>query len=125
MAPPSTDDPELPQRPKRSAHLVHKQLRLLPGRKMRALGKAVVVDELGIRLLSPTLRRLVDLFGESAHSDRDLDASNIEEAAGRKIMPGVPVEACRGYRGVCQPVERDVVKDVVPRQPFRLAVENA
>ena len=52
------------------------------------------MDELGIRLLRPTLRRLVDLFGESAHGDRDLDAPHIEEAAGRKIMPGVPVEAC-------------------------------
>jgi hypothetical protein len=37
---------------------------------------------------------LVDLFGESAHGNRDLDAPHIEEAAGRKIMPGVPVEAC-------------------------------
>jgi hypothetical protein len=36
---------------------------------MRALGEPVVVDELGIRLLSPTLGRLVDLFGESAHGD--------------------------------------------------------
>src|SRR5262245_66543471 len=91
---PSTNDRALPQRLERSAHLVHKQFRLFPGRKMRALGEAVVVDELGIRLLGPTLRRLVDLFGESAHCDRDLDAPNIEEAAGRKIMPSIPVEAC-------------------------------
>ena len=82
------------------------------------------MDELGIRLLSPALRRLVDLVGESAHGDRDLDAPHVEEAAGRKIMPGVPVEARRGDRGVRQPVERDVVEDVVPRQPFRLAVER-
>src|SRR5437016_8948238 len=91
---PSTDDLELPQRFECSAHLVHKELRLLPGRKVRAFGEPVVVDELGIRLLSPTLRCLVDLFAESAHGDRDLDAPHIKEAAGRKIMPRVPVEAC-------------------------------
>src|SRR5262245_31123980 len=92
---------------------------------MRAPGDAVVVDELGIRLLSPTPRRLVDLFGESAHGHRDCDAPYIEETAGRKLVPRVPVEACRGDRGVRQPVERDVVEDIVPRQPFRLAVESA
>src|SRR6476660_6597272 len=92
---------------------------------MGALGEPVVVDELGIGLLSPTLGRLVDLFGKSAHGDWDLDAPHIEEAASRKMMPGVPVEACGGDRGVRQPVERDVVEDVVPRQPFRFAVKNA
>src|SRR6202022_378365 len=93
----------LAQRFECRAKFAHKQLRLFPGRKMRALGEPVVVDELGIRLLSPTLRRLVDLFGESAHGDRDLDAPHIEEAAGWKIMPGVPVEACGGDRGVRHP----------------------
>src|SRR5215470_19908025 len=87
--------------------------RLFPRRKMRALGEAVVVDELGIRLLSPPLRRLVDLFAESAHGDRDLDAPHIEEAAWRKIMSVIPVEACGGDRGVRQPVERDVIEDIV------------
>ena len=85
---------------------------------MAALGEPVVVDELGIRLLRPALRRLVDLVGEGAHGDRDLDAPRIEEAARRK-MRVVPVEARRGDRGVRQPVERDVVEDVVPRQALR------
>src|SRR5207248_4857085 len=122
---PSTVRPLTTQRFERSAHLVHKRLRLLPRGKVRALWDAVVVDELGIRLLSPALRRLVDLFGESAHGDRDLDAPHIEEAARRKVMLRVPVEACRRDRGVRQPVEREVVEDVVPRHPFWPAVERA
>src|SRR5262245_46071024 len=85
---------ELAQRLTAREHGGHEQLRLFPRREVSAFGEPVVVDQLGIRLLSPTLRRLVDLFGESAHGDRDLDAPHVEEAAGRKIMPGVPVEAC-------------------------------
>src|SRR5712672_2656175 len=111
------------QRPEARANLRDKMLRLLPGREVGALVELVVVDELWIRLLSPTRRRLVDLFGESAHGDGDLHAPHIEEAAGWKIMPGIPVEACRGDRGVRQPIERDVVEHVVPRQPFRLTIE--
>src|SRR6516165_9477151 len=91
---------------------------------MGTLGETIVVDELRISLLSPTLRCLVNLFGEGAYGDRDLDASRVEETS-RQIVGGVPVEACRGDRGVRQPVQRDVVEDIVPRQPFGLAVENA
>src|ERR1700722_693087 len=92
---------------------------------MTAPGKPVVVDEPGIRLLGPTLRGLVDLVGESAHRDRDLDASHVEETARWQIMRRVPVETRRRDRGICQPIERDVVKNVVAAQPFRLAVESA
>src|SRR6266850_2015139 len=95
----------LSQRLERRAQIGHEKLRLLPGREVGALVVLVEEDEFGISLLSPTLWRLVDLFGESAHGDRDLDAPHIEEAtAGRKSMPGVPVQACRGDGGVRQPV---------------------
>ena len=93
--------------------------RLLPGGEVAALGKPVVVDELRIGLLGPALRRLVDLVGEGADGDRDLDAPRIEEAA-RREMRIVPIEPRRGDRGVGQPVQRDVVEDVVPRQALRL-----
>ena len=43
-------------------------------------------------ILSPTLRCLVNLFGEGAYGDRDLDASGVEEAS-CQIVGGVPVEA--------------------------------
>ena len=36
-----------------------------------------------------------------------------------------PVEARRGDRRVRQPIERDVVEDIVPGQPLRLSVEDA
>src|SRR5215471_12594636 len=77
----------------RCAHLGYEKLRLFPRRKMGTLREPVVVDELGISLLSPTLRCLVNLFGEGAHGDRDLDASRVEEASSQ-IVAGVPVEAC-------------------------------
>ena len=85
----------------------------------------IIIDEFGIRLLGPSPRRLVDFFGESAHGDRDLDASHIEEAARRKIMAGIPIELRGGDRGVRKPVERDIIENVVARQPFRLGVESA
>jgi hypothetical protein len=42
---------------------------------------------------------LVNLFGEGAYGDRDLDASRVEETsrqivAARQIVAGIPVEAC-------------------------------
>src|SRR6185295_3333434 len=86
---------KLPQRFERRAYVAHEKLRLLPRSEVGAFVVLVVEHEFRIRLLSPTPWRLVDLFGESAHGDRDLYASYIEEAAaGRKSMPGVPVEAC-------------------------------
>ena len=92
---------------------------------MSAFGELVVVDELHIRLLRPALRRLINFFRKRAHADRKLDPSRVEEAACRQIMPHVPVETRRRDRGIRQPIERDVVENVVAAQPFRLAVENA
>ena len=83
---------------------------------MAAFGDLVVVDELGIRPLRPTPRSRVDLVGEDAYRDRDLDAPGVEEAS-RRMMCVVPVQARRGDRGVRQPVERDVVEDVVLVRP--------
>src|ERR1041384_1641244 len=86
----------------------------------------VVEDELWIRLLSPTLWCLVNLFRKRAHGYWNLHASHIEEAAaGRKSMPGVPIQSRRRDRSIRQPVKRDVVEYVVTGQPFSLAVENA
>ena len=85
---------------------------------MTAFIKLVVMDQLGIRPLRPAPRRRIDLVGKDAHGDWDLDASDIEEASARRYLRGVPVEPSRRDRGVCQPVERDVLQDVVRRKAF-------
>src|SRR5271169_2530164 len=108
------------QRPERRSHLLNEELRLLPGGEVSALGKLVVVDQLRVRPLCPTPRGLVDLVGEGADGDRDFDAPHVEEACSVRDLRGVPVEARRGDRGVCQPIERDIVEDVVPRQALGL-----
>src|SRR5215471_7162089 len=45
------------------AHLRDEELGLLPGREVAALGELVVVDELRVRPLRPSLRSGVDLLG--------------------------------------------------------------
>src|SRR5260370_21637955 len=84
-----------------------------------------VVDELHIRFLCPALRRLINFFSKRAHAHRKLDASRVEEAARRQIMLRVPIKTCRRDRRIGQPIERDIVENVVAAQPFGLAVENA
>src|SRR5690349_1520022 len=69
------------ERPERRAQLGHEERRLLPRREVAALRERVVVNELRIRALRPAARRRVDLVGEGAHGDRDLDAPRVEEAA--------------------------------------------
>src|SRR5215831_7344345 len=105
----------------RRPHLRGEELGLFPGGEVAAFGHLVVVDQLRIGLLCPAPRRLIKLIGEGAHGDRNLDAPGVEEAS-RGMVRVVPVEARRGDRGVGQPVERDVVEDVVPRQALRLPV---
>src|SRR5215472_11912391 len=112
------------QRLERGAHLRNEGCRLFPGREVATLGKVVVVDQLGIRLLRPTARRRIDLVRERAHSHRDLDAPHVKEAARRRVHI-VPVKPRRRDRRVCQPIERDVIEHIVARQPLGLAVEDA
>src|SRR5437660_4425911 len=111
------------KRSERCAQLVHEELGLLPSREMAALVEPVVVNELRISPLCPAPRGGIDLVREGAHGDRDLDAPRIEEASARDLL-GVPVEARRRDRGICQPVERDVVEDVGAREPLRPAGED-
>ena len=55
-----------------------------------------------------------------AHGNRDGDAL---DAQIRKLV--LPVETSAGKRRVRQPGERDVVEDVVPREPFGLSGKHA
>src|SRR3954453_5731369 len=70
-----------------------------------------VIDELGIRLLGPAARGLVLFAGEYAHRDWDRDAFGVEKAAFV-----FPVETRRGERRIREPVERNVVENLVSRE---------
>ena len=101
----------LAERSERRPELCGEELRLLPGREVAALVELVVVDELGIRPLRPTPRGLILLARKDAHGHRDGDALGVEKAA---LV--FPVETRRRDPRVRQPVERDVVEDLVARQ---------
>src|SRR5215471_5444944 len=101
------------------AELRDEDLRLLPRGEVTALCDLVVVDELRVGLLRPALRRLVELVRISRHGDGDRDALRGEE---RQLA--LPVETRRGDRRVREPVERDVVQDVVPGQALGLSGED-
>src|SRR6266849_3237112 len=105
---------------KRRAHVLGEGLRLLPCREMRPFGVELVLDEVGIGPARPAFRRLVDLLGEGAHTHRERDPTRREEFASTR-----PIEPCRRHRRVGQPVERDIVEDVVARQALLSAVEDA
>src|SRR5215217_2581483 len=66
------------KRSKARADLVDEQLRLFPGGEVPALVELVVVDQLGIGVLSPAARRLIELVGEDAHGHRDVHALGVE-----------------------------------------------
>src|SRR6202042_434118 len=77
-----------------------------------ALVELVEVDEVaGIRALGPAPRGLIELVGEDADGIRNGDVLGVEEV--RLVLP---IETSRGNPGVRQPVQRDVVEDVVTRQ---------
>src|SRR5262245_10730082 len=59
----------------------------------------------------PTPRRLVLLPRKDAYGDRNGDALGVEEAS---VI--FPIQARRRDPRIRQPVERDVVKDLVPRE---------
>jgi len=85
-----------------------------------ALLSLVVVDEVGIGTLRPTSGGLVEFVREHAHGNWDGDALGTEK--GELVLP---IEACRRNCCVCQPEQRDIVKDFVRREAFGLPVERA
>src|SRR4051812_6600956 len=103
----------LAKRAEPRAQLGGVQLRLLPGGEVPALVELVVMDQVGIRLLCPTPRHLIELVREDAHGYRDRYALRVEEA---ELV--FPIETSRRDPGVRQPVVRDVVEDVVSGEAF-------
>src|SRR3954452_6533760 len=100
--------------PECGSQLRGEKLRLFPGGEVAAAVDFVEVDEVGVGPLGPAARRLILLAGEDGHGHRDRDALRVEEAA---LV--LPVEARRRDARLRQPVERDVVEDLVTRQLAR------
>src|SRR5271170_5728480 len=96
------------QRPQARADLFGEDLRLFPGREVAALVGLVVIDEVVIGPLGPDPRGLITLAGKGAHGRRDGNTDGVVE--GELILP---VQASRRDRRIRQPVQRDVVQDIV------------
>src|SRR5438876_9581689 len=110
----------LPQRLEPYAHLIHQKLWLFPRRKVPALVELVVMDELGIRPLRPSPRRIVDLVRKDAHRHRDGDVLGSQVGLGERL----PIETRRRDCRVRQPELRGVVEHIVPGKACRLPVES-
>src|SRR5215212_290815 len=77
------------------------------------------MDEVGIGLLCPTPRHLIEIVRKDAHRYRNGDALRVEEA---ELV--FPIETSRRDPRVRQPVVGDVVEDVVSGKALGLAVED-
>src|SRR3954452_15537919 len=78
---------------------------------MSPLRCLMVVDEPWVRFFGPASRRLILLARIDGHRDWYLDVLRVEEAT---LV--FPVKARRRYARVGQPIERDIVEDLVTRQ---------
>src|SRR6266849_4267174 len=78
------------------------------------------MDEFGIRSLYPTPRGGVDLIGINADGNRDGDVLRGEK--GKLVFP---IQTSRRDRRVGQPVEGDVVENVISRKALGLAGKDA
>src|SRR5687768_11763870 len=107
---------ELPQRFERRAYLYREELWLFPGGEVTAFVELVVIDELGVGPLRPASRGLILFAREYAHGNGNGDALGVEKAT---LV--FPIETRRRDPRVRQPVERDVVEDLIPRQFARSA----
>jgi hypothetical protein len=81
---------------------------------MSALVDLVVIDEVVICTLCPAPRRLVGLTGKDARGSRDGHVGGVVKAELIFL-----VEAGRRNRRAGQPVERDVVEDIVSGEVAR------
>jgi hypothetical protein len=72
------------------------------------------MNELRIGSFCPTPRGCIDLVRKGAHGSRDRDTFR-----GKKGQLAFPVESSRRDRRIRQPLERDILEDVVWRQALR------
>ena len=104
------------KRSKCCANVFRKELRLFPRGEVTADVVFLVIDEFGIGLFRPTLRRLIDLVRKGAYAGRDGNALHVEEA---ELI--FPLQPGRRDRRLSQPVHRNVVENVVARKSARLS----
>src|SRR5437870_2313155 len=103
--------PGLAHGSKRLAHVLGEQQRLFPGREVRALVMRTVEDEVRVSGARPAFRRLVDFVPERTDSGRQRNTARIEETS--LAVAHFPIEARRRHSRVGEPVECDVVEDIV------------
>src|SRR5215469_18275884 len=87
---------------------------------MPPFGKPVVMDEFGICPLRPAPRGFIELVWKDAHSNWDGDTLGREE-----LQLAFPIEARRGDSGIRQPVERDVVQNILLRDAIGMPLKGA
>src|ERR1700704_1583313 len=78
------------------------------------------MDEFGIRFLYPAPRSGVDLIGINADRNRDRDVLGSKK--GKLVFP---IQTSRRDRRVRQPVEGDVIENVISRKALGLAGKDA
>src|SRR4029077_2493022 len=101
------------------AQLLAEALRLFPGGEVAAPVDLVEVGDVRVALLDPASRGSPDLTGESGETHRERDwRRHLPGRAGRRLS-ALPVLPSRRDPRARQPVQRDVVEDVVPRQIAR------
>ena len=118
MSPVKQPDSWVAKRSECSPQLRAEKLRLFPGREMSAFVDLMEVDEIAIGAPRPCLRSSIDIIWKYRDCDRERDVAGLlrsrnNDAASRAVLP---VQACRRGRGICQPIQRDVIQHVVFRR---------
>ena len=97
-----------------AARISRQKSRLFPGGEVAAPVDLVEVDDVRVARLDPAARRPPDLARERREGERDLDVRQGLPAGGRGVCAvGLPVRTGGRGAGARQPVQRDVVEDVV------------
>src|SRR3954451_15580551 len=113
----SAPDSRCAQGAERGPYLAGEELRLLPGGEVAAPVDLVEVREVvGVDRLGPAARGSEDLARECREADRDPDLGrSLTGCLGCGLSPSrLPVPPSGRGPGARQPVQRDVVDDVVP-----------
>src|SRR5688572_3865907 len=107
--------------PKERSDLVDEEGGLLPGGEVSARGKSVVPAKVGVAPLDHAARRAEHLARENRHAGRHVDAVLVEAAGvcpSDAVEPSedLPAEARRRRAGGGEPVQRNVVKQLIASQ---------
>src|SRR5690349_694602 len=105
---------QLPQRPERRAYLFTEELRFFPGGEVSTPLRFVEVGEGRVALLDPAARRPKDLVRKRGEADGERDGWRGLACRERLGASALPVRPGRRGSRTRQPVQRDVVEDVVP-----------